>query len=100
MRWGLYKVEGEDECCGGEEKVKQIQNICSEMLKFDHLKQLYGMRMKRLLRDVPFFETAIALIRLSRKGLGEDELRRLLGKDKSLKKELRRLRYMTWKRGT
>jgi len=98
MRWGLYKLKDlDDDGCGGDEKMKEIIAVCSELLKCDTIKQLYTVRLKRLLATVPFFDSCIALIRLSRKGLGEDEIRRLLTKEKFMKKEARRAKYYAQK---
>jgi len=76
-RWGVWDLPDLD-ICGGKKIRDMLYNFTKELLEVETVKLLYKKRMLRLIAEVPFFETAICCIRLARKGLGEDELRRIM----------------------
>ena len=70
--------------------MSQIAAVAEKLLICETIEDLFEVRIRRLIETVPFFETALCCIRLARKGLGEDELRRILFNKKFGHKEWRR----------
>ena len=105
-KWGCWEGGSNPDCCGGKKIrdeigeifyvgvhrrlqyltpafLRSLRSSCAaslgeKLLFCDSMDAIYELRLKRLFDDIPFFDTAICCIRLARKGLGEDELRRIL----------------------
>ena len=90
MRWGVWESDPRTDT-GGEEMDGRVRDIIGELLQFDSVRGLWGVRARRLCAEVPFFAAAVSAIRLSHKGLGELDLRAVLGGRKVVKRENRRL---------
>ncbi|GMH94277.1 hypothetical protein TL16_g12860 [Triparma laevis f. inornata] len=77
-KWGCWEGGDNPDCCGGKMIRDEIAALGEKLLTCDTVETIYELRLRRLFDTVPFFDTAICCIRLARKGLGEDELRRIL----------------------
>ena len=104
-RWGVWETNplkalgvspappetmASSESCGSKATKEKIFAVIKELLEFDTVKGLMKARLRRLRATAPFFETAICCIRLSRKGLGEEELKSILSGKSAGHREFRR----------
>jgi len=94
-KWGLWDTSSgsnlDPDCCGGKLVRDGIAETCTNIVETcDNRFAIYESRLRRLMDTCPFFEISICCIRLARRGLGEDELRRILYGKKSAKMEWRR----------
>ena len=97
-KWGCWDTASEKldpDCCGAKEARDSIAAACGELLSSCITREnIYAERLTRLMETVPFFETAICCIRLARRGLGEDEIRRILYGKKAATNEFKKQREL------